>query len=132
MFKLSKKVEYGLIALRHMALVDTITTAKEIATHYQIPFDLLAKVMQKLAKTKIIISHQGIRGGYKLAGSANNISVMSVIQAIEGHIPGIVQCIDEGLENCSIHQNCTIRDPLHKVQKNLESTFINLKVSEIV
>ncbi|MSP64386.1 MAG: Rrf2 family transcriptional regulator [Ignavibacteria bacterium] len=132
MLKLSKKVEYGLIAIRHMALIESITTAKEISDHYKLPFDLLAKVMQKLAKSKIITSHQGIHGGYKLAKSADSISIMDIIQTIEGHIPGIVQCIDEGLEKCSIHQNCTIRNPLHKVQENLESAFNNLKISEIV
>lgn len=132
MLKLSKKVEYGLIAVRHMASVKSITTAKEISEIYKIPYDLLAKVMQKLAKKKIIVSLKGIKGGYNLTENPSNISIMQIIQVIEDHTPGIVQCIDEGLEKCSIHENCTIRNPLYKVQENLESAFINLKVSEIV
>ena len=51
MLKLSKRTEYGLIAIRHIAAEPVkITTAKEIADRYKIPYELLAKVMQKLAK----------------------------------------------------------------------------------
>src|SRR5450759_2587608 len=65
MLKLSKRTEYGLIAIRHIAAEPVrITTAKEIADRYKIPYELLAKVMQKLAKRGLIVSHQGVYGGY--------------------------------------------------------------------
>ena len=69
MVRLSKKVEYGLIAIRHIATKSfgEIVTAKEIADSYKIPYELLAKVLQKLTKSGLIISHQGVHGGYELA-----------------------------------------------------------------
>ncbi|MEW6061589.1 MAG: Rrf2 family transcriptional regulator, partial [Bacteroidota bacterium] len=90
MLKLSKKVEYGLIAIRHIASVNNqISTVKEIADKYNIPNEVLAKVMQKLTRGKLILSHQGAMGGYTLARSADQISVMDVIGVIEGTQVGI-------------------------------------------
>lgn len=133
MLKLSKKVEYGLIAIRHIASVNNqISTVKEIAEKYSIPSDVLAKVMQKLTRGKLILSHQGAMGGYSLARRADEISVMNVISVIEGSSVGIAQCFSEAPENCSIYLNCTIKNPLGKIQHNLEHVFNSMKVSEIV
>ncbi len=133
MLKLSKKVEYGLIAIRHIASMNNqISTVKEISDRYNIPGDVLAKVMQKMTRGKLILSHQGAMGGYSLARSANDISVMDVIGIVEGTQMGIAQCFAEAPENCSIFANCTIKNPLGKIQHNLVHVFASMKVSEIV
>ena len=133
MLKLSKKIEYGLIAIRHIASVNNqISTVKEISDKYAIPNDVLAKVMQKLTRGKLIMSHQGAMGGYSLARHANEISVMDVIGVIEESQVGIAQCFAEAPENCSIFANCTIKNPLGKIQHNLEHVFASMKVSEII
>ncbi len=133
MLKLSKKVEYGLIAIRHIASVNNqISTVKEISERYSIPNDVLAKVMQKLTRGKLILSYQGAMGGYSLARRADEISVMDVIAVIEGTQVGIAQCFSEEPQNCSIYENCSIKNPLGKIQHNLENVFNSMKVSEIV
>ncbi|MFZ4622123.1 MAG: RrF2 family transcriptional regulator [Bacteroidota bacterium] len=133
MLKLSKKVEYGLIAIRHIASVNNqISTVKDISERYSVPSDVLAKVMQKLTKGKLITSHQGAMGGYTLSRKADEISVMDVISVIEGTQVGIAQCFAEEPQNCSIFENCTIKNPLGKIQHNLEHVFNSMKVSEIV
>ncbi|HTX19945.1 MAG TPA: Rrf2 family transcriptional regulator [Bacteroidota bacterium] len=134
MLKLSKKVEYGLIAMRHVAAGESgrVTTAKEIAERYKLPYELLAKVMQKLAKRGFIVSHQGVYGGYTLAKGAGEISISSIIDAIEGQLPAIAQCIAESPDSCSIYDNCTIKNPLGKIQTNIDTVFRSMKLSEIV
>ncbi|MBW7887360.1 MAG: Rrf2 family transcriptional regulator [Bacteroidetes bacterium] len=133
MLKLSKKVEYGLIAIRHIAsLGNQISTVKEIAERYNIPNELLAKVMQKLAKGKVIYSYQGSLGGYTLARAADQISIMDVIHVIEGTQPAIAECLGKIEHTCSVYDNCTIKNPLEKIQYNLEQVFSSMKVSEIV
>ena len=133
MLKLSKKVEYGLIAIRHIAsMQNQISTVKEISEKYGIPNELLAKVMQKLTKGKVIVSHQGSLGGYSLARSAHNISIMDVISVIEGTQPSIAECFATDEHGCSVFDSCTIKNPLGKIQFNLEQVFSSMKVSEIV
>jgi Rrf2 family protein len=134
MVRLSKKVEYGLIALRHMATRPSgeIVTAKEVADRYGIPYDLLAKVLQRLGKAGVISSHQGVRGGYALTKDPRDIPVSLIIYTIEGTAPVIAQCLSEGPESCEVFSACTIKSPLTKVQANIERAFHSMTLSEIV
>jgi Rrf2 family protein len=134
MVRLSKKVEYGLIAIRHIAsrTRGELVTAKEIAGAYSIPFEMLAKVLQKLTRAGLILSVQGVRGGYALARRPEEIQVSQIINAIEGSTPVIAQCLAEGPESCSVFSTCTIKSPLSKVQANIEQAFESLRLSEIV
>jgi Rrf2 family protein len=134
MIRLSKRVEYGLIAIRHIATkpAGEIVTAKEIADTYGIPYELLSKVLQKLTKSGLISSHQGMRGGYTLARPPADIPVSLIISAIEGARQAIVQCLSEGPQTCTVFTVCTIKSPLTKVQANIERAFSTMNLSEIV
>jgi Rrf2 family protein len=134
MLQLSKKVEYGLIALRHMAMGSRgrLFTAKEVASKYDIPYELLAKVLQKLTRAGIVSSAQGIHGGYSLALKPGEIKISRVIDIIEEEKPTIAECYTEGGESCSIFDSCTIRKPLEKVQHNLNFILENTTLEQIV
>lgn len=133
MLKLSKKVEYGLIAMRHIAAYRSVFSAKEISDCYGMSHDLVAKVLQKLARAGLIMSQQGANGGYTLARTASEISITNVIDAIEGRDSrGIVQCMTGTDALCTIFDNCTIKNPLVKIQYNLHQMFNTMKVSEIL
>ena len=135
MFQLSKKVEYGLIAIRHMAggPPNRMFTAKEIADANHISYELLAKVMQKLAKEGFIASYQGVHGGYALVRNPRDLKVSSVINAIEGKMTvTIIQCAAEKSEDCTIRSTCTIKDPLVKLQDNINKMFDEMTVLEMV
>lgn len=135
MFQLSKKVEYGLIAMRHMALSSNghIFTTKEIADSYQISYDLLAKVMQRLARAKFISSFQGVHGGYVLARHPSELKLSAIISAIEEQPSvSIIQCEAEGPENCIIHSTCTIKNPLMKLQAGINKMFSDMSIMEMV
>ncbi len=134
MLQLSKKVEYGLIALRHMALkpMGQVFTAKELASENGIPYELLAKVLQKLAKSGVIRSLQGVRGGYALAKRPNELAVSFVVRIIEEERPMVAECYTEGPEGCYLFDNCTIRRPLGKLQRDLNVLFDKMTVQEII
>lgn len=134
MLQLSKKVEYGLIALRHMAMNQKgqIFTAKEIAVKYDIPYELLAKVLQKLTKAGVVVSTQGMHGGYSLAKRPNELQISNIISIIEDESPTIAECYAKDGENCSIFNACTIRKPLGKMQHNLNLLLENTTLEQIV
>lgn len=135
MFQLSKKVEYGLIAIRHMAggAKGHIFTAKEIADTYHISYELLAKVMQKLVKKGYIASYQGMNGGYMLARDPETLKVSAIINAIEETSSvTIIQCETESPGNCIIHSTCTIKNPLMKLQININKVLDDLTIVEMI
>ncbi|PYQ82993.1 MAG: hypothetical protein DMG03_15490 [Acidobacteria bacterium] len=89
MLRLSKKADYALMAMKHLALrgdrsSHATASAREIAELYDIPIELMAKVLQRLVRRGLLASQQGTRGGYQLARTPTLISVADVIQAIDG------------------------------------------------
>lgn len=124
-----------MIAIRHMAIQpnSAVVTAKEVADRYRIPYEVMAKVLQKLAKVGLVISHHGVYGGYTLARRPSEIRISEVFEAIDGkpHV-ALMQCEAENPENCSIHSACTIKDPLVKLQDGINSMFHHMTVSEMV
>jgi len=134
MFKLSKKVEYGLIAMKHIALggEKSPCSAKEIASHYKIPYDLLSKILQKLKKQNLLSSVQGTNGGYVLSEKPKNISLATIFNAIEG-FEYILDCgTGEDPNLCKLYDTCVLSAPLQKIQRQLNIYFNSTKLSEIL
>ena len=131
MLRLSKKADYGLLAMRHLAArADRETTsARELAEAYDIPPELLAKVLQKLVRARLLESHQGIRGGYGLARPAGAISVADVIQAIDGPLT-VTACSEED-HSCDQFAKCNIRDPLWRIKDRIVSALATTSVAEL-
>ncbi|MFN0165677.1 MAG: SUF system Fe-S cluster assembly regulator [Bryobacteraceae bacterium] len=131
MLKLTKKADYGLIALRHLAVSATRATssAKEIADSYGIPLPLLAKVMQRLTRTGILQSLPGTNGGYKLAREARHISALEVIRAIDGPII-LTSCFTDH-RDCGHSDRCTVREPLRKIHEGIIQLLNAISVADI-
>ena len=93
MLKLTRKVEYALIALRHMQAMkpEKLTSAKEIAEAYGLPQQLLAKTLQQMARDRIIEAVQGPSGGYRILSNLDKISLKDFFEKLEGPL-GIMDC----------------------------------------
>jgi Rrf2 family protein len=130
MLKLTKKADYGLIAMRHLAehLDLGACSAKDLAEMYGIPQEALAKILQKLVKAQLLVSQQGTNGGYLLARSPREISALEVIRAIEG--PLFMTSCSTG-SDCEQEHRCNIREPLRKVSKTIEEVLSKLTLMEM-
>src|SRR2546427_8073958 len=97
MLRFTKRADYGLMAIHYIAVHDELgaVSAKRIAEEFGIPPELLAKILQRLAKRRLIVSQNGPKGGYVLTRHPSDISVGEVVRALEGPI-SIVSCLDHG------------------------------------
>ncbi len=131
MLRLSKKADYALLAMRYLAAhADRgAVSARELAEAYDIPSELLAKVLQKLVRARLLASHQGIRGGYGLGRSADRISVAEVIEAVDG--PLTVTACSEVDRSCDQYAKCSIRDPLWRIKDRIVSALTATSVAEL-
>ena len=129
MLNITKTVEYGLIAMRHLNENDSkLCTAKEISEIYHTPKEIMAKTMQKLCKKQYLEAVQGPHGGYYLNKKLNSINLMDFIEDIEGPI-GIVDCNINS--DCIQLDNCNIRMPLKQINNNIRTIFNGIQIGDI-
>jgi len=131
MLKLTKKADYGLMAMKHLAehADRGSCSAKDVADAYGIPPEALAKILQKLVKAGLLHSQHGMNGGYTLARDANRISAFEVIRAIDGPL-FITSCVTVRGE-CDQTDRCTIREPLRRVNQSLEDVLRRITISHM-
>jgi Rrf2 family protein len=131
MLKLTKKADYGLMAMKHLAehAHEGACSAKDVAESYGIPPEALAKILQRLAKAGLLHSQHGMNGGYTLGRNAWEISAYEVIRAIDGPL-FITSCITVRGE-CGQSDKCTIREPLRKVNESIESVLRRIKIADM-
>lgn len=138
MLKFSKKADYGLMALQYIASAQfsditgiRVVNTKEIAEEYHIPVELLAKVLQTLAKHGLIESQNGPKGGYLMARDAGTITIAQVLEAIEGRL-GITECYHDKDASCVQRERCNIRTPLLKVQDSIYQLLNSMTVEDMM
>ena len=131
MLKLTKKADYGLIAVKHLAEFGESgsCSAKDIAEAYGIPVPAMAKILQKLVKSGLLMSQQGMNGGYILARAAKNISALEVIKAIDGPL-FITSCANE-MQGCYQSSKCTVREPLRKVNESIQQVLARISIADM-
>jgi Rrf2 family protein len=130
MLKITRKVEYALIALRHMQLKqsDELTSTKEIATRYGVPQQLLAKTLQHMARDGIIEAVQGPTGGYRVATNLDQISMKDFFEKLEGPL-GMMDCYFDS--DCIQIGACNIRIPIQRINDNMRNLFSQMSVQEV-
>jgi Rrf2 family protein len=130
MLKLTKKADYGLIALKHLVVHGPeSSSAKEIAETYGIPLSLLSKILQKLAKNGFLHSEHGTNGGYRLAREAREITALDVIRTIDGPI-FLTACFTEH-GYCCHTDKCIVRDPLQKVHEGILRLLAGISIADM-
>ena len=131
MLRLSKKADYALMAVRHLALTSgpSSASAREIAEQYDIPIELMAKVLQRLVRAGLLLSTQGTRGGYTLSRPSVTISVADVIQAIDG--PFTITACSTEKNDCEQYSKCSIRDPLWQIRERIAETLETVTIAEM-
>src|ERR1700716_2905101 len=130
MLKLTKKADYGLIALKHLVVHGPeSSSAKEIAEMYGIPLSLLSKILQKLVKNGFLRSEHGTNGGYRLAREAKDITALEVIRSIDGPI-FLTACFTEH-GYCCHTDKCIVRDPLQKVHEGILRLLASITIADM-
>jgi Rrf2 family protein len=130
MLRFTKRADYGLMAIHYIAINDGFgaVSAKRIAEEFAIPPELMAKILQRLAKQGLVISTNGPKGGYALARRPTEITVGQVIRALEGPI-NIVSCLEDS--ECPQIEKCNLRRPVHKIQAAISQVLDTMSLAEL-
>ncbi len=108
---------------------DGAVSAKRIAEQFNIPQERLAKILQRLAKRKLIASQNGPKGGYVLMRAPQEITVGQVVRALEGPVR-IVSCMVEN-DDCPQFSRCNLRRPVKKIQASISYLLYTMSLAEL-
>lgn len=130
MLRFTKRADYGLMAIHYIAIHDDVgaVSAKRIAEEFAIPPELLAKILQRLAKEGLIVSQNGPKGGYSLSRRPAEITVGEVVRALEGPI-NIVSCLEDS--DCPQLERCNLRRPVQKIQAAISQLLDTMSLAEL-
>lgn len=131
MLRLSKKTDYGLLALNYLASEAPagVASARVIAEKYEIPVELLAKVLQQMARVGLVAAQKGAHGGYKLGRAASTISLADIVEAIDG--PLAITACGRNDDPCDQYGSCTVRDPLSRVKDKILTVLQTTTLAEM-
>ena len=122
--QLSRKADYALRAFRFLSTLPKgkLGSINTIAEAETVPREFLAKILKDLTRGGILVSYQGVTGGYRLARTARDISFLDVIEAIEGPLH-INLCTEGPNCGCEQYDTCQFRDFWVKQEKSLKSAL---------
>jgi FeS assembly SUF system regulator len=131
MIKIGKIADYALIIMAHMAAnKGKLRNSNDIAEATHVAMPTVSKILKLLVGGGLLESVRGKNGGYLLNKSGNNISVVEVIEAIDGPI-SITDCVTE-LHDCGMKNLCGMQSGWQKVNVKIKNTLEDVKVSDFI
>jgi Rrf2 family protein len=135
MNKMNRKIEYSLMALKHMSGKTTgaLTTAKEVSENYRTPFDATARVMQVMAQRGLLKSEQGAFGGYQITKDLGKVTLNDLIDIIQGPT-SITKCVVHNSEDkaCEIQKSCNIIAPVSNLNQRLTDFYKSVTIEDLI
>jgi len=131
MIRISMKTDYGLIALKHIASLPEgdLANAREIAERFNLPPNLLAKILQSLSQSGIIEATKGSGGGYRMIKSPNDVTLAQIFESIEGPVHMVMCTSNDGC--CSIEDRCTVKNGLTNLERRFYEFFDTVKLADV-
>ncbi len=130
---ITKASEYAILSLIVLSKADNPKDSDSLSRELFISKSFLAKILQALAKQKILKSYKGANGGFMLNKSPQEIDILSIITAVEGKSPSVFECSasekDCPSDKASI---CSLWPMLNKLQKNIDIFLADMTLHDIL
>jgi len=130
--KISKKAEYGLTAMVHLAKnpgptgkASRAISIRQISNIEGVPFEFLSKIFSSLEKGKLVVSRHGANGGYSLAKIPAKIAVVDIIKLLED-----INTVD--CSQCIRSKKCLAKNVWSKIDKAINKTLSSITLADLI
>jgi FeS assembly SUF system regulator len=132
MIRLSKLTDYGIVLMTQMARHPerVVHTARDLAAETRLPLPTVSKILKCLSNGGLLVSQRGVKGGYGLVRSAQEISVGQIISLLEGPI-GVTEC-GSAPGRCDMESYCPVSSHWRVISHELRQTLNRLTLSGLV
>jgi FeS assembly SUF system regulator len=130
MFRMTKLTDYGIVILTHFASHDDreAHTAREVAQETRLPLPTVGKLLKQLSHEGLLVSHRGTKGGYTLARLPKEITVASIIAALEGPV-SITECHTPGI--CEHEHFCSVKPNWQVINRTIRNALDGLTLADM-
>ena len=130
MFRMTKAADYSIVILAYLAGSgeESAQTARSVSADTHLPLPMVTKTMKLLASKGLLISQRGVKGGYRLSGRPENLSVSDIIAAVEGPIT-LTECTGDLACDCPVEPSCQVRGPWQTINQAVLRTLRSIPLS---
>ena len=129
MLRISKLADYATVVMVYLARHQGLFNAKEIASQSHLAAPTVSKLLKLLAASQLVVSQRGSKGGYQLAQKAGDISVVQMIQAVEGQ-KGLTECSYHA-GDCALEAVCAIRDNWQVISRAVNDALRKVTLAQL-
>jgi FeS assembly SUF system regulator len=130
MLRVTKLADYGIVLLTHFAAHPGTYNARDMAKVVRLPLPVVSKVLKLLARTGLLVSQRGTKGGYALALPPQEITVAAIIRALEGPI-AVTECTDAVHGDCGLQTGCPVRTNWHLINLAIHRALEGITLAEM-
>ena len=129
--RISRSTGYALLALGYIARNQDqkIILSQTISKEYDIPLEYLLKILQQMVRAGILRSKRGPRGGFSLAQTPKKISMLQVIEAVDGPMSGQYALFEAPAKGKFTNK---IESVYNKAVNQAKAVFDKTKLSELI
>ena len=127
----SRQCEYALRAVLYLALqpAGELVSIREMVKRLGLPYHFLAKILQGLSRRGMLVSSKGPRGGFALALPAREITLLQIVEAIDG--PALMTTCVLGFAQCTGDHPCSVHDRWAVVRENVHSMLASRNIAQM-
>lgn len=131
MLRMTKQADYGIVLLTRMACEgERRFAAPELAEETHLPLPTVSKILKVLARSGILDSTRGVKGGYCLAGPPEAINIADMIEALEGPI-AFTECIEDSPGSCSQEASCNVRGNWQLINEAVRGALERITLADL-
>ena len=130
MLRLSRLADYAVVLLHQMAAAPGLCSSRELSEQTGIPRPTVVKVLKDLSRHGLLVSVRGVHGGYRLARPADEMSILSVIEAMDGPM-SLTACAHHSGPSCDHEGHCQIREPWRRINRAIAGTLGRLCLADM-
>ncbi len=133
MIKLSKLTDYSIVILSEMAYEPGgLMTASGLSQKTGLPEPTVSKVLKLLTRGEVIISTRGVNGGYSLERDPKEITIASVVTALDGPVALTACCIKSEETCCDYEETCKIKDQWSPVNEAMRDALESVSLDQMM
>jgi Rrf2 family protein len=128
---ITRETDYAVRTVLYLARDrDRSASVTEVADAMQIPKSFLAKVLQRLVRSHILTSMRGVNGGFRLAKKPSEISLLTILEAVQGPAAINVCAIDS--KRCRLSATCSVHPVWVDIRQELEKRLRKQTIDKLV